>query len=428
MATSGKRQGTAADPRSYNQFSVLSNLNGNFPSLNSSPPRKSKRPSQSNERFFEIIDESIYVIIKRTEAGHPKMSELSVFGVQKAIETICGSDVAKTSVLKDGSLLVQTKSKKQADQLLKNKTFCGLTTVNVTEHEYLNSSKGFVVCEAFENLTTDEIVNGLKQYKVIKAEKQKTKKNDIWVDSSTVILTFKSNSFPSKIKIGYLSANVRQYVPNPMRCSKCYKYGHTKKYCKNEMETCRDCGENKSQEHVCVEIKCTNCKEKHPATSRDCPRYKEEHQIQKIRTVERISYGEARRKLKETQPQFTFTYADQMKINTNLNQKTCSCKCNCTNKNIKPKENINTQDKEDNNTQNTNIQTELTQNPTTKQQEQINTQQQTNTPHQSNNQQQTNKTPLSPTSKMILDDEIEMEIIRAIEKNDKKLKINSIQQ
>ena len=65
------------------------------------------------------------------------MSDLSVFGVQKAIENICGSDVKNTTVLKDGSLLIQTKNRKQADKLLKNKTFAGITKVEVTEHESL---------------------------------------------------------------------------------------------------------------------------------------------------------------------------------------------------------------------------------------------------------------------------------------------------
>ena len=227
-----------------------------------------------------------------------KMSDLSVFGVQKAIENICGSDVKNTTVLRDGCLLIQTKNKKQADRLLKNKTFAGLTTVEVTEHGSLNTCKGFVICDAFKNLTTDEIVEGLKEYKVIKAEKQKFRKDDEWVESTTAILTFKANNFPQQIKIGYLVAKVRQYIPNPMRCSKCFKYGHTKKHCKSDTITCKDCGEENIDKHICKEVKCINCKEAHTATSKECPKYKEEYQIQKIRTVDRISYGEARRKLK----------------------------------------------------------------------------------------------------------------------------------
>ena len=43
-----------------------------------------------------------------------KMSDHSVFDVQKAIENICGSDVKNTTVLKHGSLLIQTKNRKQA--------------------------------------------------------------------------------------------------------------------------------------------------------------------------------------------------------------------------------------------------------------------------------------------------------------------------
>ena len=108
--------------------------------------------------------------------------------------------------MKEGSLLIQTKNREQADKLLKNKTFAGITKEEVTEHESLNTCRGFVICEAFKNLTTDEIIEGLKEYRVIKAEKQKYKKDDEWVDSTTVILTFKANNFPQQIKIGYLIA------------------------------------------------------------------------------------------------------------------------------------------------------------------------------------------------------------------------------
>ena len=104
-----KRSATDDGLLGNNKFTSLSNWCEEYPELTSSPPRKRKRPASNNESFFESIDESIYVVVKCTD-GNKKMSDLSVFGVQKAIESICGSDVKNTTVLRDGSLLIQTKN------------------------------------------------------------------------------------------------------------------------------------------------------------------------------------------------------------------------------------------------------------------------------------------------------------------------------
>ena len=50
------------------------------------------------------------------------------------------------------------------------------------------------------------------------------------IQTHTYILTFEKPSIPKEIRIGYTIERVEQYIPAPLRCFKCQKSGHTKKY------------------------------------------------------------------------------------------------------------------------------------------------------------------------------------------------------
>ncbi|CAH2020374.1 unnamed protein product [Acanthoscelides obtectus] len=57
------------------------------------------------------------------------------------------------------------------------------------------------------------------------------------------------------------------------------------------------CGQPNHPGEPCNEHKkCINCEGQHAADSRECPRMKEEVAIQRVRTLEKISYLEAKRK------------------------------------------------------------------------------------------------------------------------------------
>ena len=38
-----------------------------------------------------------------------------------------------------------------------------------------------------------------------------------------------------KPRIGYYFVEVKRYIPNPMRCFQCQEFGHSKKFCKNNL-------------------------------------------------------------------------------------------------------------------------------------------------------------------------------------------------
>ena len=112
------------------------------------------------------------------------------------------------------------------------------------------------------------------------------------LDSTTVLLHFQSD-LPSEVRIRYLNFKIRPYVPKPLRCFKCNRFGHVANHCKGK-ERCSKCGEQHSWT-VCpsTALNCPNCHGKHAANDRSCPRYKQEEHVLKNKSSRNVSYAEA---------------------------------------------------------------------------------------------------------------------------------------
>lgn len=107
---------------------------------------------------------------------------------------------------------------------------------------------------------------------------------------------------------------VRPYIPSPMRCYKCQKFGHTSQRCDGP-SICGDCGKEQHDGLECSPPpKCVNCSGEHAPRSRQCPKYKQEKVIQEIKVINKLSYPEARRKFREmAPPEFSASFAERAK-------------------------------------------------------------------------------------------------------------------
>ncbi|GFW26128.1 uncharacterized protein TNCV_3396241 [Trichonephila clavipes] len=127
-----------------------------------------------------------------------------------------------------------------------------------------------------------------------------------------------SPKLASTIKARYLNCKIRPYIPNPLRCFKCQRFGHSQTSCRGQL-TCSRCA---SVGHAAIdcspEQKCVNCSEAHSSDSKLCPKWKTEKEIQTLKTNKNI-YIEARKLLT---PQLSQTYAQVTKpsIATNTTQ------------------------------------------------------------------------------------------------------------
>nr|CAI5844254.1 unnamed protein product [Callosobruchus analis] len=86
------------------------------------------------------------------------------------------------------------------------------------------------------------------------------------------------------------------------------RFGHVAERCKSN-RICI-CGKPPDDQTPCKDpVKCVNCEGSHMALYKGCPKYKIEAAIQRVKTVERISYIEARNKVEIVTPTSNIYYA-----------------------------------------------------------------------------------------------------------------------
>jgi len=133
-------------------------------------------------------------------------------------------------------------------------------------------------------ISTDELVEGLVGQKVtfVKRFRFKCKEYSEFRDSKSVFLQFSTADLPAEVKLGYLLFRVKQFIPKPLRCFKCNRFGHVASHCRGR-ERCSNCGgEHKYSECNADTAKCPNCGGNHSANDQICPRYQRETEILKL--------------------------------------------------------------------------------------------------------------------------------------------------
>ena len=140
--------------------------------------------------------------------------------------------------LRDGSFFVECGKRAQAQNLLQTNRFVD-RSVKVSVHETLNSSRGVIRCRDLVDMSEVEIRDELKDQDVVGVNRVTLKKEGKVIPTNTLFyLTFGSPDLPKEITVGYLKVKVALFVPNPMRCFNCNKFGHTSQRCK-VAEKCR---------------------------------------------------------------------------------------------------------------------------------------------------------------------------------------------
>lgn len=252
---------------------------------------------------FVLLDKQLgeFWIVK--SADNRSLEKVSCFFLGKALTNHIG-DGHVTKRLRDGSLLVKCKNDTQTKKLLNLRhTLLGETyKVTVEENVKLNSVQGVVYCWDSKYLSEEEILEGLQDEKVIEVRKVKRMVSGVLTNTALCILTFKRSILPESIKFGFHEVLVKEYIPAPFRCFNCFRFGHSKKVCKND-RVCANCSLKFDENHECkTPTKCVNCHGAHNSTDKSCPRYVRENSIQKIKTQDKITYFEARNKFQSFYP------------------------------------------------------------------------------------------------------------------------------
>ena len=194
--------------------------------------------------------------------------------------------------LRSGDLLVKYTNKKHIECLLRLKQFHDLK-VTVSLHGSLNTCKGVVRCPDLQGVSEDEILENMREQGVINVRRIKVGRDGTLKDTNTFVFTFNTSVLPKQLKVAFLRVSVDPYIPNPLRCYACQVYGHHENKCHRE-EICANSGQSKhsADETDCKRpAKCINCKEDHPANSRQCQAWHTEKEILKVKYTRNISFS-----------------------------------------------------------------------------------------------------------------------------------------
>ena len=192
-------------------------------------------PEQQNQTASSFAR---FLIIESVEENK-QLSTLSPFVIEKQIESLAG--VPKSvKKLRNGNLLVEVDKPQHARNLLKLSEFFNIKS-KCYPHGSLNISKGIIRCPDLAGVSDKEIAEELKPQLVTDARRIKIKRNEKLLETNTIILTFGTSIMPRSITVGYLVTKVEIYIPNPLQCYHCFKFGHSSKACKIGQAVCGKC-------------------------------------------------------------------------------------------------------------------------------------------------------------------------------------------
>ena len=232
-----------------------------------------------------------WFVVQSVDSDHP-VSKFSPFILDKAIRNTLGS--VKT-VRRLGGFLLEVASAIQSHIVNELDNLAGWP-VTASPHRTLNTCKGVIRRSALVDCDKQETLKELKPQGISDITNI-TVKDDSGSrrNTNTFIITFKAPTIPKYLHIGYLRVPVSPYIPNPLRCFKCQKFGNGKNACRGR-ETCATCGQVGHTSSDCTsEPKCPNWTGNHSAFSKSCPKWQFEKKVQQVKAERNITFIEARK-------------------------------------------------------------------------------------------------------------------------------------
>ena len=273
-------------------------------------------PPLSNQRKRKYEDIQIpiekpepwprFLILTALEKEKP-LSSLSPFAIAKGIKGLAG-DPKNITKMFNGDFLLEVATKAHSDNLLRSGVLAGVP-IKITPHRRLNSSKGVVRCRELNQCSEEEIQEELRSQGVTHVRCCTRKSTEGDVKTGTYFLEFNTPELPTSIKIAWMNVKITKFIPNPMRCFNCQKFGHPSDKC-SLPKRCAKCGTEGHEFDSCTkQPSCVNCEGCHPSSSKLCPRFVKEKEIQTYKTDNNVSFPEARRAIEARTPTAGHTYA-----------------------------------------------------------------------------------------------------------------------
>ncbi|CAJ1066432.1 uncharacterized protein LOC113119923 [Xyrichtys novacula] len=242
-------------------------------------------------------DEEEHKVISRLEQEGTSFGEWNPVHLTKAINKQVG-DVKSARVLHNGALLIFCRDSAQLGRAIRVDKIEGKKVVVTLARKGGGITRG-VIFGVPLSVSIDQIIENVKGAKVREAKRLKTTCEGEKCDSLSVLVTFDEERLPERVHIGYMSYGVRLYVPRPLRCFKCQKYGHVAAVCKGRQRCGKCAGEHEYGKcEIGAKIKCCNCGGEHTSAYRGCEVSKRAAEVQQMKTLHGITYAEAARRVR----------------------------------------------------------------------------------------------------------------------------------
>lgn len=253
----------------------------------------SESDEERQESLYKEI-EKYEVVIRFSEKSQAIMKKVSPFVLTSTLANKIG-EIEFAKILNDGNLFVRCANAGQMDKALKIKDIAKCKVENSGRvGTRKKDGKIGVITGVPLSVNMEELKKNIKGAKILSVQRMKTKRDGVVKDSETVSIEFEEESVPKKVFLGFMSYPVRMFVPKPMRCFNCQRFGHTAKNCKRQ-KRCARCGGDHDY-GLCgsgISPKCCNCGGAHNVAFSGCEVMRRETNIQKIRVEKRITYAEA---------------------------------------------------------------------------------------------------------------------------------------
>lgn len=295
-------------------------------------PHKTKRrkfannPTLGGANYRPTYEEQKVRFVTIKKLGDGDLGKISPFVLNKAIVS-CAGEPVNIKKIRGGLVMVECFNDSQSTKLLQKLNSVGEIPVEVEPHKTLNSSKGVIRSLDLIDVSESEMLMELASQNVCSVKQITNKRGP----TASFILTFNKPQLPACIKAGYLNLVVKPYIPAPLRCYNCLKFGHitgSTDKCKASTPVCRKCCQEGHTSSACTNPPyCINCPEgskEHEPLDNKCPSFIREKKVKEIQATKKISIFEARKLYREqAAPTFSKSFAqiaasEPGKIQTNF--------------------------------------------------------------------------------------------------------------
>lgn len=251
--------------------------------------------SASNKIFTAPKDWKYLVISSADESQPDAVRNANPFRVESFLKSTGKREFIREvkSISLGRQLLVVVTNNETSEILLKQNSIPGPNPIHikVSVSDQLGTKQGVFFCRHIEDMTDEDIMKNLndanKDLKICNIRKLNKRGTDgHWVPSGSYVVSMRCSEFPNEIKVGWTIQPIRRFIPEPMRCFRCNKLGHTGKRCRELNENQKNCINCNQPQHnepgtKCSETPfCANCNSTaHNSAFRGCQKYMLEKRV-----------------------------------------------------------------------------------------------------------------------------------------------------